>query len=135
MFGSPNLGHALNGTHIQDGKPYSTDFVCFIYLDTVRPGDGGLLLVPGSFKSNFERPATMFGPYGRAHHGPPEGIAPEQGHVSPAMQPGVVPEHTVNVCPQAGDIVKIKYKACLLPRMTQLGFLPPKIHGFLETNC
>jgi hypothetical protein len=105
VFGSPNLGHALNGTHIQDGKPYSTDFVCFIYLDTVHPGDGGLLLVPGSFKSNFERPATMFGPYGRAHHGPPEGIAPEQGHVPPPMQPGVVPEHTVNVCPQAGDFV------------------------------
>jgi hypothetical protein len=103
VFGSPNLGQAMNGVHTNDGKPYSVDFVCFVYMDTVGPKDGGLLLIPASHKSNFERPATMFGAYGRAHHSPPEGIAPD-GHTRPNVDPGV-PDHAVNLCPRAGDIV------------------------------
>ena len=104
VFGSPNLGTPLSGTAVHDGKPYSTDVVCFVYLDTVNEGDGGLLVIPGSFKSNFERPAELFGSYGRAHAGPPEGIAPV-GHARPPMAPGEVPEHCVNLCPQAGDVI------------------------------
>jgi hypothetical protein len=104
VFGSPNLGQAMNGTsQTHEGKPYSVDFVCFVYLDTVGPADGGLLLVPASFKSNFERPAAMFGAYGRAHYSPPEGIA-QDGHTRPRVEPGV-PEHAVNLCPRAGDLV------------------------------
>eukprot|EP01050_Picozoa_sp_SAG11_P052244 SAG11_NODE_30161_length_303_cov_1.269608_2_plen_34_part_01 len=33
-----------------------TDFGMFVYLDDVQPGDGGLLLIAGSHKANFERP-------------------------------------------------------------------------------
>ena len=34
--------------------------------DDVRPGDGGLVLLPGSHKSQFKRPDALYGPFGRA---------------------------------------------------------------------
>lgn len=37
------------------------------YLDDVHPGDGGLLVLPGSHKSAFERPHDLFGQFGEAH--------------------------------------------------------------------
>lgn len=43
-----------------DGKIYCDDLVVFIYLTDVLPGDGGLLLVPGSHKSDFKRPQDVF---------------------------------------------------------------------------
>ena len=43
-----------------DGKIYCDDLVVFIYLTDVLPGDGGLLLVPGSHKSDFKRPPDVF---------------------------------------------------------------------------
>ncbi len=43
-----------------DGKIYCDDLVVFIYLTDVLPEDGGLLLVPGSHKSNFKRPKDVF---------------------------------------------------------------------------
>ena len=41
VFGSPSLATY----QVNDGKPFCTDFVCFIYLESVEPGDGGLLVV------------------------------------------------------------------------------------------
>jgi ectoine hydroxylase-related dioxygenase (phytanoyl-CoA dioxygenase family) len=101
VVGSPSLARY----EIRDGHPYCTDFVCFVYLDTVEPGDGGLMVIPGSMKSQFERPAEMFGAYGRANAEPPEGIAPK-GHERPsAGSEWRTPEHALNLCPAAGDIV------------------------------
>ena len=37
----------------------------FPYLDTCDAGDGGLIFLPGSHRSQFSRPRTLFGPYGR----------------------------------------------------------------------
>lgn len=34
--------------------------------DDIRPGDGGLALLPGSHKSQFKRPDALYGPFGRA---------------------------------------------------------------------
>lgn len=46
----------------------------------------------------------MFGPYGRAQHGPPEGVAAEDHTRTPHVGTEV-PQHTRNICPRAGDIV------------------------------
>ena len=38
-----------------------TDYVTFfVYLTDVRPGDGGLLVVPGSHRASFKYPPEMF---------------------------------------------------------------------------
>ena len=101
IFGSPSLARY----EVRSGRPYCTDFVCFVYLDAVQPGDGGLLVIPGSFKSQFERPAEMFGAYGRANAEPPEGIAPRGHQRPPPGREWGLPEHAQNLCPAAGDIV------------------------------
>jgi len=68
------------------GRIFYDDFVIFPYFDDVFPGDGGLLVVPGSHKAEFERPPSLF-------------------------NGGVITEHedlpagVVNVTPQAGDAV------------------------------
>lgn len=68
----------------RNGRIYCNDFVVFYYLTEVRPGDGGLVVLPGSHKSNFERPAAMF------NNGKPD----EE-----------IPEGVVNITPEAGDVV------------------------------
>ena len=45
---------------VRRGRIYCDDFVVFPYLDDVLPGDGGLLVVPGSHKSEFDRPPQLF---------------------------------------------------------------------------
>ena len=35
----------------------------FVYLEDVRPGDGGLAIVPASNKAQFSRPRSLFWPY------------------------------------------------------------------------
>ncbi|HHZ89045.1 TPA: hypothetical protein EYN65_00545 [Candidatus Poribacteria bacterium] len=70
----------------REGRIFCDDFVIFPYFDDVFPGDGGLLVVPGSHKAEFERPPSLF-------------------------NGGVITEHedlpagVVNVTPQAGDAV------------------------------
>lgn len=68
----------------RDNRIYCDDFVVFFYLTEVRPGDGGLVVVPGSHKSNLDRPAALFA-----------GGKPDEE----------VPEGVVNVTPEAGDVV------------------------------
>lgn len=102
--GSPSM--ASYG--VKNGK-ICADFVMFVYLDTVNAGDGGLLLVPGTHKAQFERPAGLFDTYGRdnwpgtsAIGGAPLGVQPRP-HPSSGGNRG--PPHTVNPLPLAGDIV------------------------------
>ncbi|MEM7127514.1 MAG: phytanoyl-CoA dioxygenase family protein [Chloroflexota bacterium] len=71
---------------IQNGRIYCDDIVVFPYLTDVYPGDGGLLVVPGSHKAAFERPPTMF----------------NNGVVEDELPPGVL-----NITPRAGDILII----------------------------
>lgn len=71
---------------VRDGKVFCNHTVAFPYLTDVNPGDGGLLVVPGSHKSNFDRPPDLFG----------------GGLVADA---DALPDGVVNVTPKAGDIV------------------------------
>ena len=73
---------------VRDGKVFCDHIVVFPYLTDVNPGDGGLLVVPGSHKSMFDRPPAMF------HNGLIEDL-------------NDLPEGVVNVTPKAGDIVII----------------------------
>jgi hypothetical protein len=47
------------------GRCRCDNLVVFPYLDTCDAGDGGLIFLPGSHRSQFSRPRTLFGPYGR----------------------------------------------------------------------
>ncbi|MBT7098816.1 hypothetical protein HN937_15675, partial [Candidatus Poribacteria bacterium] len=46
---------------VRDGRIFAEQIVVFPYFDDVFPGDGGLLVVPGSHKAAFDRPAGAFG--------------------------------------------------------------------------
>jgi hypothetical protein len=80
----------------RDGRIYSDDFVVFPYFDDVFPGDGGVVMVPGSHKSNFKRPASAF----------------NDGDLTGELHPGVV-----NITPKAGDVV-------FMPECVTHGVLP-----------
>ena len=92
----------------RSGTIFCTDFLLFVYLDGVRPGDGGLCLVHGSHKSRFERPPGSFGTFGLNNFTiAGTGIQPE-GYVSrPHELDGGNrgPAHTSNPCVEAGDII------------------------------
>lgn len=72
---------------IEDGRIFCDNLVVFPYLTDVFPGDGGLIVVPGSHKSQFERPRDLF--YGG-------------NKITADIPPGVV-----NLTPRAGDFVII----------------------------
>ena len=71
---------------VRDGRVFCDHTVVFPYLSDVHPGDGGLLVVPGSHKSMFERPPELF------NHGMIETL-------------DALPEGVVNITPRAGDMV------------------------------
>eukprot|EP01047_Picozoa_sp_COSAG01_P055946 COSAG01_NODE_6286_length_3753_cov_2.422003_1_plen_427_part_00 len=108
-IGSPSMA----SYSVVGGKPIMADFGMFVYLDTVHPGDGGLLLVHGSHKASFERPPSIGGTYGSASAGRwpiihQAGERERGGGVGRAALPhpaGVIPAHCVNICPRAGDVV------------------------------
>jgi hypothetical protein len=54
----------------------------FIYLEDIDPGEGGLLVVPGSHKSNFDRVDSL------AVHGPYGGRQEDRGSVVLRDAPG-----------------------------------------------
>ena len=74
----------------QDGRVYSDNFVVFFYLSDVLPGDGGLILIPGSHKSEFPRPPDFF--YQDTYD--------NEGYQCDEVPPGVV-----DVAARAGDVV------------------------------
>lgn len=73
---------------VKNGEIYTNDIVVFFYFTDVHPGDGGLVVLPGSHKSRFERPDKLFFPN-------PDDTDAE---LHPAL---------VNVTPKAGDAVII----------------------------
>ena len=40
----------------RDGRVFCNDFIVFVYFTDVFPGDGGVVVLPGSHKAEFERP-------------------------------------------------------------------------------
>ncbi len=73
---------------VRDSRVFSDHIVVFPYLTDVHPGDGGLLAVPGSHKSMFERPPSLFN----------EGMVEDGSDL---------PSGVVNITPKAGDLVII----------------------------
>ena len=72
---------------VKDGRIFCDNLVVFPYLTDVNPGDGGLIVLPGSHKASFVRPPGMFYDEDRITDEIPDGI--------------------VNITPKAGDIVFI----------------------------
>jgi len=75
--------------YVGDDRVRCTDFVFFFYLTDVFPGDGGLIVVPGSHKAHFERPKDMFYPTSFG-----------DDYVADTAPTGVE-----NICARAGDVV------------------------------
>ena len=82
----------------EDGLLRSNNFAVFVYLTDVFPGDGGLVLVPGSHKSNCTREADYFG----------------TNSFETAEE---LPPPLINVTPKAGDVV-------VMPEAVTHGALP-----------
>eukprot|EP01051_Picozoa_sp_SAG22_P016928 SAG22_NODE_2498_length_2508_cov_1.539228_1_plen_414_part_01 len=103
-IGSPTMARYA----VRNGKIFCTDFLAFIYLDPVRPGDGGLCLVHGSHRARFERPPSLFGTFGTGNFTVAgTGVQPDGFVSAPHPTDGLNrgPAHTVNPCVQAGDII------------------------------
>lgn len=76
-----------------------TDFGMFIYLDTVEPGDGGLLLVHGSHRATLERPPEVGGTYGSGNWPVNQHGVREKG-ATPLPHADEVPPHFVVSSPK-----------------------------------
>lgn len=83
-----DFGRDRNCFENRNGKIYCDDFVVFPYLTDVYPGDGGLLVVPGSHKAEFDRPEHIFN----------NGTIDDEDAIPPGVE---------NITPKAGDIVII----------------------------
>ena len=70
----------------REGRIFCDDFVIFPYFDDVYPGDGGLLVVPGSHKAAFPRPTEFF-------------------NADSSEDDAPLPSGIVNVTPKAGDVI------------------------------
>ena len=73
----------------KDGRIYCDDFVAFFYFTDVFPSDGGLIVIPGSHKSEFERPSNLL-------------TFDEEDGIDPQPHPVFT-----NITPRAGDVVFI----------------------------
>ncbi len=73
---------------VKNGQIFNNDIVVFFYFTDVHPGDGGLVVVPGSHKSQFERTEELF--------------FPDADDLDVELHPALV-----NVTPKAGDAVII----------------------------
>ena len=69
----------------------------FFYLTDVHPGDGGLIIVPGSHKANFPREKDYFYPESYS----------ADGVYNDDFFSTEVPEGMLNITPRAGDVVMI----------------------------
>ena len=81
---------------IHNGRISCNDLVFFFYLTDVHPGDGGLMVLPGSHKANFERPQSLFYPG-----------SIKDGTYNEDYNSCEVPEGIKNFTPKAGDVVVI----------------------------
>ena len=73
---------------VRDDQIFTNDVVAFFYFTDVYPGDGGLVVLPGSHKREFARPENLF--------------FPEPDTPDAPLHPALV-----NVTPKAGDVVLI----------------------------
>ncbi|MDP6503219.1 MAG: phytanoyl-CoA dioxygenase family protein [Planctomycetota bacterium] len=73
---------------VRDGRIFCDNSVFFHYLSDVNPGDGGVVVLPGSHRSEFERPLNLF------NNGTMEGLEE-------------APDGILNITPRAGDVVII----------------------------
>ena len=83
-----NGGHRRRATTSATAASTSDYVVCFFYLTDVYPGDGGLVVVPGSHKSEFTRPLDFY--------------QPAADSADPEPHSAVL-----NLTPRAGDVVII----------------------------
>ena len=83
-----DFGWQSNRYEVRNGRTFCDDFVVFPYLTDVHPGDGGVLVVPGSHKTVFDRPQHLF----------------NNGEIQDANE---IPPGVVNLTPKAGDVVII----------------------------
>jgi hypothetical protein len=81
---------------IHNGRISCNDLVFFFYLTDVQPGDGGLIILPGSHKANFSRPQELFYPGSY-----------KDGTYNNDFNSTEVPEGVTNFTPKAGDVVII----------------------------
>ena len=83
---------------VKDGHIHCNDFICFFYFTDVNPGDGGIGVLPGAHKSEFERPKIF--PH-------PKSLTEPDGIFSQNLEDPNQPLHPalVNVTPKAGDVV------------------------------
>ena len=72
----------------ENGRIYCDYFIAFYYLTDVYPGDGGLVVVPGSHKCGLPCPEGFF--------------VPEREGIDPDPHPALL-----NITPKAGDVVII----------------------------
>jgi len=72
----------------RDGRIYCDTFVVFFYFTDVFPGDGGLVVVPGSHNSRFQRPDSL--------------VLPDPQEPNPQLHPAIT-----HLTPRAGDVIII----------------------------
>ena len=61
-FAREDCGWQTRRYLVKNGQIFCNDIVVFFYFTDVLPGDGGLVVLPGSHKSEFERPPDLFFP-------------------------------------------------------------------------
>ena len=61
---------------VKSGRIYCDFVVAFFYLSDVHPGDGGLLLIPGSHRSEFDKPVSFYEPGPDGSDPPPNPAVP-----------------------------------------------------------
>jgi len=79
-----DFGRYVTRYEVRNDRIFCNDFVIFPYFYDVNPGDGGLVVLPGSHKSEFDRPKTL-------HDG---GVLGD-----------TAPQYALNITPKAGDVV------------------------------
>ena len=86
----------------------------FPYLDDVLENDGGVFMLPGSHKSQFVRPPSLFGSYGQAERTAHEN---QTKHCSEQRLPAELPVGCLKPSVAAGDFI-------VLPEATVHGVIP-----------
>ena len=97
VSGPPPLNPEQGRYSTVGGKIQCNDLVFFFYLTDVHPGDGGLIIVPGSHKANFPREKDYFYPESYS----------ADGVYNDDFFSTEVPEGMLNITPRAGDVVMI----------------------------
>ena len=71
---------------VRNGRIFCNDIIAFFYFTNVCPGDGDLIVLPGSHKSEFQRPEGLF--------------LPDLEDPDPILHPAIK-----NIIPRAGDVI------------------------------